>query len=436
MSAIAFGIPVQFDKAHVEGITKLAAQDIKYAEQLGYRIKLLGITKRRAQRHRAARAPEPGAGQAPAGQRRRRDERGGGQRRRRRHHALLRQGRRQRADRQRGDRRPGRHHAPAHGRRGAPRAAPGLPPARHERPARSCRCAEVVTSYYLRLRVADEAGVLAKVTGLLANAGISIDAVLQREADEVGGEGSTQTDVIILTHDTREGTLDDAMAQLQALPTVLAPIVRLRKEELSVMRYLSTRGHPDRRAFCEILLEGLAPDGGLYLPEHYPQVDAATLAKWRELPYAELAFEILSLYIDDIPPADLKALCAKTYTAEVFGTRRDRAAARAGRRRLPRSPVQRPHARLQGHGDAAARQPVRVRTGPPRRRAEHPRRDQRRHRQRRRIRDARQEGRARLHDLARRPHEPVPAGADVQPAGRQHPQHRRSTACSTTARTS
>ena len=74
---------------------------------------------------------------------------------------------------------------------------------------------------------------LAKVTGLLANAGISIDAVLQREADEIGGEGSTQTDLIILTHDTREGTLDDAMVQLQALPTVLAPIVRIRKEELS-----------------------------------------------------------------------------------------------------------------------------------------------------------------------------------------------------------
>lgn len=86
------------------------------------------------------------------------------------------------------------------------------------------------------------------------------------------------------------------------------------------MRYLSTRCHPERRRFCEILLEGLAPDGGLYLPEHYPQVDAATLAKWRGLPYAELAFEVLSLYIDDIPAADLKAICAKTYTAEVFGT--------------------------------------------------------------------------------------------------------------------
>jgi threonine synthase len=87
------------------------------------------------------------------------------------------------------------------------------------------------------------------------------------------------------------------------------------------MLYLSTRGHPDRKHFCEILLEGLAPDGGLYLPERYPQVDAATLAKWRGLPYADLAFEILSLYIDDIPAEDLRAICRKTYTEEVFGTR-------------------------------------------------------------------------------------------------------------------
>jgi threonine synthase len=85
--------------------------------------------------------------------------------------------------------------------------------------------------------------------------------------------------------------------------------------------YLSTRGHPDRKHFCEILLEGLAPDGGLYLPERYPQVDAATLARWRGLPYADLAFEILSLYIDDIPAADLRAICRKTYTEEVFGTK-------------------------------------------------------------------------------------------------------------------
>ncbi|WP_296507464.1 threonine synthase [Rhodoferax sp.] len=90
------------------------------------------------------------------------------------------------------------------------------------------------------------------------------------------------------------------------------------------MQYLSTRGHPDRKRFCEILLEGLAPDGGLYLPVAYPQVDDATLTRWRkvyhEQGYASLAFEILSLYIDDIPADDLRTLCAKTYTAEVFGT--------------------------------------------------------------------------------------------------------------------
>ena len=90
------------------------------------------------------------------------------------------------------------------------------------------------------------------------------------------------------------------------------------------MLYLSTRGHPDRKHFCDILLEGLAPDGGLYLPEHYPLIDDAQLTQLRkayhEQGYAELAFQILSLYIDDIPAADLHALCAKTYTAEVFGT--------------------------------------------------------------------------------------------------------------------
>ncbi|CAN5799767.1 threonine synthase [soil metagenome] len=95
------------------------------------------------------------------------------------------------------------------------------------------------------------------------------------------------------------------------------------------MNYISTRASSaaDRtaadatpRRFCDILLEGLAPDGGLYLPASYPKVDAATLARWRPLSYAALAFEILSLYIDDIPADDLRALVAKTYTAEVFGT--------------------------------------------------------------------------------------------------------------------
>ena len=90
------------------------------------------------------------------------------------------------------------------------------------------------------------------------------------------------------------------------------------------MRYLSTRGHADRPQYCDILLEGLAPDGGLYLPESYPQLDAAALTRlrqvWQSQGYAALAFEVLSLYIDDIPPSDLQALCRKTYTPEVFGT--------------------------------------------------------------------------------------------------------------------
>ncbi len=86
------------------------------------------------------------------------------------------------------------------------------------------------------------------------------------------------------------------------------------------MNYLSTRGDPTRRRFCDILLEGLAPDGGLYLPQRYPQVDAATLESWRGLSYAELAFAILSLYIDDIPPADLRRIVDRTYSEAVFGT--------------------------------------------------------------------------------------------------------------------
>ena len=93
------------------------------------------------------------------------------------------------------------------------------------------------------------------------------------------------------------------------------------------MRYVSTRavaGSTERKKFCEILLEGLAPDGGLYLPERYPQLDAAALerlrAVYRDLGYAELAFELLSLYIDDIPATDLKTICHKTYTQAVFGT--------------------------------------------------------------------------------------------------------------------
>ncbi|MDR1994299.1 threonine synthase [Azonexus sp.] len=84
------------------------------------------------------------------------------------------------------------------------------------------------------------------------------------------------------------------------------------------MRYISTRGHAASQAFCDILLGGLAPDGGLYLPESYPQVSRSELDAWRRLSYADLAYEILAKFIDDIPAADLKAIAAKTYTADVY----------------------------------------------------------------------------------------------------------------------
>ncbi|KGH32230.1 homoserine dehydrogenase [Comamonas testosteroni] len=236
MSAIAFGIPVQFDKAYVEGITKLAGADIRYAEQLGYRIKLLGITKRTDKgielRVHPSLVPSKrlianvegamnavvvngdavgttlyygkGAGSEPTAS------------------AVV----ADLVDIARMDGSDPAHRVPALAFQSSSLAAAGS-----ELPV--LPMSEVVTSYYLRIRVADEAGVLAKITGLLAGAGISIDAVLQREADEVGGEGSTQTDLIILTHDTREGDMDKALAEIQGLPTVLAPITRIRKEELN-----------------------------------------------------------------------------------------------------------------------------------------------------------------------------------------------------------
>ena len=89
--------------------------------------------------------------------------------------------------------------------------------------------ADVVTAFYLRLQVADETGVLARITGILAEHGISIDALLQRPS----AAGEARTDVIILTHDTVEGRMSAAIAKMQALPTTLAKIVRIRKEELA-----------------------------------------------------------------------------------------------------------------------------------------------------------------------------------------------------------
>jgi homoserine dehydrogenase len=232
MSALAFGIPVQFDKAYVEGITKLGAADIKYAEQLGYRIKLLGITKRTTAgvelRVHPSLVPTQrlianvegamnavmvqgdavgttlyygkGAGSEPTAS------------------AVI-------ADLVDITRL---HTADPLNR---------VPHLAFQPDAMSnlkiLPMSEVVTSYYLRLRVADEAGVLAKLTGLLAEANISIDAVLQREADQVSQAGENQTDVIILTHDTVEGKMNEVLAQMQALPTVMAPITKIRKEELN-----------------------------------------------------------------------------------------------------------------------------------------------------------------------------------------------------------
>ena len=92
------------------------------------------------------------------------------------------------------------------------------------------------------------------------------------------------------------------------------------------MKYISTRGGAEPQEFCDILLGGLAPDGGLYLPEAYPQV-ADRLDEWRGLSYAELAFRVLGLFITDIPPADLKAICDKTYTAQTYRWSRDPAKA-------------------------------------------------------------------------------------------------------------
>jgi threonine synthase len=85
------------------------------------------------------------------------------------------------------------------------------------------------------------------------------------------------------------------------------------------LKYVSTRGEAAGRGFAAILLEGLAPDGGLYVPERYPRVDRATLAAWRRLSYPELALEVLSRYIDDIPAAELRALVERSYRADVFG---------------------------------------------------------------------------------------------------------------------
>ena len=228
MSAIAFGVPMQFAQAHVEGITKLSAVDIKYAEQLGYRIKLLGITKKNpngielrvhptlvptkrllANVEGAMNAVQvhgdavgttlyygKGAGSEPTASAVIAD--------------LVDVTRLQTADPE--NRVPHLAFQPD-----AVQNIPILP------------MAEVTTSYYLRLAVADQAGVLAEITRILAAHGVSIDALLQKEA----AEGESQTDLVILTHETKEKNLMAALLEMQDLKTVMGEIVKIRLENLS-----------------------------------------------------------------------------------------------------------------------------------------------------------------------------------------------------------
>lgn len=227
MAAIAFGIPVQFDKAHVEGITKLQAIDIRYAEQLGYRIKLLGITKRTAGGIELRVHPTlipttrlianvegamnavlvrgdavgdtlyygKGAGAEPTASAVIAD--------------LVDITRLATAD-------------PEH-------RVPHLafqPNAMADTPI--LPMAEITSSYYLRMHVADQRGVLADVTRILADSSISIDAMLQKEP----AQGETQTDIIMLTHQTQEKNVEAAIAKIEALATVVGTVTKIRLEEL------------------------------------------------------------------------------------------------------------------------------------------------------------------------------------------------------------
>ena len=228
MAAIAFGIPMQFDKAHIEGISKLEAADIKYAEQLGYRIKLLGITKRRSKGIELRVHPTlipakrlianvegamnavlvqgdavgsslyygKGAGAEPTASSVIAD--------------LVDITRMHTADPE--NRVPHLAFQPD-----AVSDMPILP------------MAEVECGYYLRMRVEDKPGVLADITRILADQQISIDAMIQREP----AEGEQQTDIIILTHIAREAQVDAAIAKIEALPVVSGKIIRLRLEELN-----------------------------------------------------------------------------------------------------------------------------------------------------------------------------------------------------------
>ena len=227
LAAIAFGIPMQFDKVHTEGITKLTAVDLRYAEGLGYRIKLLGITRRTAQGIEL------------------------------RVHPTLIPARRLIANVEgvmnavlvKGDAvGPTLYYGRGAGAEATAsavvadlvdvtRMATADPEQRVPhlafQPDRLSSdpilaMEDVETGYYLRLRALDRPGVLADVTRICADLSISIDAIFQKEA----AEGEDQVDVVILTHVVREKRINDAIARIQALPTIPAPVVRIRLEEL------------------------------------------------------------------------------------------------------------------------------------------------------------------------------------------------------------
>ena len=227
LSSIAFGVPINIDAVYTEGISKLAKEDIKYAEQLGYRIKLLAITKRTSAGIELRVHPTlvplqrlianvegamnavlikgdavgttlyygQGAGSEPTASAVIAD--------------LVDVTRLHTADPE--------NHVPhlAFQSEGVA-ALPWL------------SVDDTVTSYYFRMRVADQPGVLADITRNLADGRISIDALFQREPSE----GENQTDIIMLTHDALERDVNAAIARIEALPTVLAPVIRVRQEEL------------------------------------------------------------------------------------------------------------------------------------------------------------------------------------------------------------
>ncbi|NHZ36578.1 homoserine dehydrogenase [Massilia rubra] len=232
IAAIAFGIPVQFDKAHVEGISSLQAIDIRYAEQLGYRIKLLGITKRAVvdgvegielRVHptlipvKRLIANVEGAMNAVLVQA---DAVG----------ATLYYGK---------------------GAGAEPTASSVIADlvdiTRLATADPECRVphlafqpnqltnvailpmSEITTSYYLRVYVKDQLGVMADLTRILADASISIDAVMQKEP----GEGETRTDIIMLTHQTQEKNIDAAIGKIEELDAVVGKVVKIRLENLS-----------------------------------------------------------------------------------------------------------------------------------------------------------------------------------------------------------